>query len=133
VTIDFAHALYAGEQPALVAHLIRRRSRLLGVHLNDGYAKRDDGLMVGAVHLGATLELLRQIRRDGYEGALYFDTFPDASGLDPVAECEANIATVRRLLAVATRLDGDNRLGEALARQDAVASQRIVNEALIGA
>src|SRR5437588_5052452 len=91
------------------------------------------GLMVGAVHLRATLELLRQIRHDGYDGALYFDTFPDASGLDPVAECEANIATVRRLLAVADRLDADNRLGDALARQDAVASQRIVNEALIGA
>lgn len=133
VTIDFAHALYAGEQPAFAAHLVHRRSRLLGVHLNDAYAKRDDGLMVGAVHLRATLELLRQIRRDGYDGALYFDTFPDASGLDPVAECEANIATVERLLDIAARLDGDNRLGEAQARQDAVASQRIVNEALIGA
>ena len=50
-----------------------------------------------------------------------------------MAECEVNIATVQRLLAVATRLDGENRLGEALGRQDAVASQRIVNEALIGA
>jgi sugar phosphate isomerase/epimerase len=133
VTIDFAHALYAGEQPAFAAYLIHRRSRLLGVHLNDGYAKRDDGLMVGAVHLRSTLELLRQIHKDGYDGALYFDTFPDTSGLDPVAECEANIATVRRLLAIAERLDGDNRLTDALARQDAVASQRIVNEALIGA
>ena len=131
VTMDFAHALYAGEQPAFAAHLIHRRSRLLGVHLNDGYAKRDDGLMVGAVHLKPTLELLRADPPDGYDGALYFDTFPDASGLDPVAECEANIATVRRLLAVGDRLDGDNRLGEALGRQDAVASQRIVNEALI--
>jgi sugar phosphate isomerase/epimerase len=133
VTIDFAHALYAGEQPAFAAHLVHRRSRLLGVHLNDSYAKRDDGLMVAAVHLRSTLELLRQIRRDGYDGALYFDTFPDTSGVDPVAECEANIATVQRLLAVADRLDGDNRLAEALARQDAVASQTIVNAALIGA
>lgn len=133
VTVDFAHSLYCGEQPAYAAHLIHRRSRLLGVHLNDGYAKRDDGLMVGAVHMRSTLELLRQIRREGYEGALYFDTFPDASGLDPVAECEANIATVKRLLSVADRLDADNRLGDALARQDAVASMRIVNEALIGA
>ncbi len=40
---------------------------------------------------------------------------------------------MNRLLAVADKLDADNRLGEALARQDAVASQRIVNEALIGA
>ena len=131
VTLDFAHVLYADEQPAFAASLIHRRSRLLGVHLNDGYAKRDDGLMVGAVHLRATLELLRQIRRDGYDGALYFDTFPDATGLDPVAECEVNIATVRRLMAAADRLDGDNRLGDAIERQDAVASQAIVNEALL--
>jgi hypothetical protein len=88
--------------------------------------------MVGSVHLRSTLELLRQIRRDGYDGAIFFDTFPDASGLDPVAECEANIATVNRLLAVADRLDADNRLGLAQQRQDGVASQRIVNEALIG-
>lgn len=133
VTMDFAHSLYAGEQPAFAAQMIHRRSRLLGVHLNDGYGKRDDGLMVASVHLRSTLELLRQIRRDGYDGALYFDTFPDASGLDPVAECEANIATVRRLLAVADTLDGDNRLAGALAAQDAVTAQRIVNEALIGA
>lgn len=131
VTLDFAHVLYADEQPAFAAALIQRKSRLLGVHLNDGYAKRDDGLMVGAVHLRATLELLHQIRRDGYEGALYFDTFPDASGLDPVAECEANIATVRKLLAASERLGGDNHLGEAIGRQDAVASQRIVNDALL--
>ena len=131
VTLDFAHALYCGEQPAFAAAMINRRSRLLGVHLNDGYAKRDDGLMVAAVHMRSTLELLRQIRKDGYDGALYFDTFPDASGLDPVAECETNIATVRRLLTVVDRLDGNNRLGDAQRRQDAVASQAIVNEALI--
>jgi sugar phosphate isomerase/epimerase len=132
VTLDFAHVLYADEQPAFAASLIHHKSRLLGVHLNDGYAKRDDGLMVGAVHLRATLELLRQIRRDGYDGALYFDTFPDLTGLDPVAECEVNIKTVRRLLAVAESLDGDNQLGEAIARQDAVASQAIINAALFG-
>ena len=132
VTMDFAHSLYAGEQPAFASHLIPRRSKLLGVHLNDAYAKRDDGLMVGSVHLRSTLELLRQIRHDGYSGALYFDTFPDVSGLDPVAECEANIATVNRLLAIVDRLDGNNQLGVAMASQDAVASQRIVNTALIG-
>ncbi|MCY0093786.1 sugar phosphate isomerase/epimerase family protein [Hoeflea ulvae] len=132
VTLDFAHSLYAGEQPAFAAHLINHHSRLLGVHLNDGYSKRDDGLMVGAVHLRSTLELLRQIRKDGYQGVLYFDTFPDLSGLDPVRECEANIATVQRLLTVADKLDSDTRLADALADQDAVASQQIVNEALFG-
>ncbi len=132
VTLDFAHVLYAGEVPALAASLIARRSRLLGVHLNDGYGKRDDGLMVGSVHLQATLELLWQLDKDGYDGPIYFDTFPDLTGLDPVRECEANIETVRRLIGIARRLSGDDALSSALAAQDAVASQRIVGRALAG-
>ena len=133
VTLDFAHVLYADEVPAFAAAMIHRHSKLLGVHLNDGYGKRDDGLMVGSVNTKATLELLVQIQKDGYDGAIYFDTFPDASGLDPVAECEANIATVEGLLRAANRLNADTRLGEAVGRQDAVTSQQIVNAALEGA
>ncbi|MER8829955.1 sugar phosphate isomerase/epimerase [Mesorhizobium sp. M0938] len=132
VTLDFAHVLYADEQPAFAAALVTRHSKLLGVHLNDGYAKRDDGLMVGAVHTLQTIELLRQIRRDGYAGAIYFDTFPDMTGLDPVHECEVNIATVKRMLRVVDRLEKDNRLSTAIDRQDAVASQAIIQEAMLG-
>ncbi|MBO9463538.1 MULTISPECIES: TIM barrel protein [Stappiaceae] len=133
VTLDFAHVLYADEQPAFAAALIARHSKLLGVHLNDGYAKRDDGLMVGAVHTVQTIELLRQIRRDGYDGAIYFDTFPDMTGLDPVHECEVNIATVKRMLNVVDRLEQDNRLTGAIDRQDAVAAQAILQELMLGA
>ena len=133
VTLDFAHVLYAGEQPAFAAALVARKSRLLGVHLNDGYGGRDDGLMAGSVHPVQTLELLRQIARDGYAGAIYFDTFPDASGLDPVAECEGNIAAVEALLAEALRLDRDNRLVEALDRQDPVTAQAVLRDARRGA
>lgn len=132
VTIDFAHALYADEQPAFAAALIQRHSRLLGLHLNDGYAKRDDGLMVAAVHEQATLELLREVKRGGFEGAIYFDTFPDASGLDPVAECAANIRTVRRMLAAVDVMAGDNRLADAQSRQDPIAAQEIARFALAG-
>ena len=130
VTIDFAHALYADEQPAFAANLIQRRSRLLGLHLNDGYAKRDDGLMVGAVHEQATLELLRAVHRGGYDGAIYFDTFPDASGLDPVAECAANIRTVRRMLDAVQRMDGDSGLADAQSMQDPISAQECARVAL---
>ncbi|MBD8665794.1 TIM barrel protein [Rhizobium sp. CFBP 8752] len=132
VTLDFAHVLYADEQPAFAAAMIARHSRLLGVHLNDGYAKRDDGLMVGSVHSIQTIELLRQIRRDGYDGAIYFDTFPDMTGLDPVHECEVNIKTVKRMLNVVDRLERDNRLAGAIDRQDAVTAQSIIQEAMHG-
>jgi sugar phosphate isomerase/epimerase len=133
VTIDFAHSLYADEQPAFAAALVQSRSRLLGLHLNDGYAKRDDGLMVGAVHEQATLELLRAVHRGRFDGAIYFDTFPDASGLDPVAECAANIRTVRRMLEAVTRMEGDNRLTDAQGRQDPITAQEIARQALAGA
>lgn len=132
VTLDFAHVLYAGENPALAAAHVARRSRLLGLHLNDAYGKRDDGLMVGAVHTLQTLELLRQVRRDGYAGAIYFDTFPDVAGLDPVAECAQNIRTTRAMLHAVERLDASNVLAEAIAAQDAVAAQRVVQALLLG-
>ena len=132
VTLDFAHVLYAGEMPACAADLVARHSRLLGVHLNDGYGKRDDGLMVGSVHVQQTIELLHALDVIGYAGALYFDTFPDASGLDPVAECAANISTVLAMKNIVAKLRAAPALTAAMARQDAVAAQRIVQAALFG-
>ena len=132
VTLDVAHSLYAGERPAQAAALIARRSRLIGVHLNDAFGRRDDGLMVGAVNIPATVELLGQLLRTGWDEPLYFDTFPDATGLDPVAEAEANVETTRRLIAIARRMEDDHRLSEARERQDAVASQRVAMGHLLG-
>ncbi len=132
VTLDFAHVLYADEMPAHAAHLAARHSRLLGVHLNDGYGKRDDGLMVGTVHPVQTVELFVELERIGYDGAIYFDTFPDHGGLDPVAEARTNIRLTERLRAVAAGLTGDTALAAAIARQDAAISMRIVAEALYG-
>jgi L-rhamnose isomerase len=133
VTLDFAHVLYADEMPAHSAALIARHSRLLGLHLNDGYGKRDDGLMAGTVHPVQTVELLVEMLRQGYDGVIYFDTFPDHGGLDPVAEARANVAIVERLRAIAADLVEDAALAEAIARQDAAASSRIVANALYGA
>ncbi len=133
VTLDFAHVLYADEMPAHAAHLIARHSRLLGVHLNDGYGKRDDGLMVGTVHPVQTVELFVELGRVGYDGVIYFDTFPDHGGLDPVEEARTNIRLTERLREVAADLAGDRDLAEAISRQDAAMSQRIVAAALYGA
>jgi xylose isomerase len=122
------------EMPAYAAALIARRSRLLGVHLNDGYAKRDDGLVAGSVHVIQTLELLYVLEKLGYKNAIYFDTFPDAVGLDPVQECSANISAVEGMARVLDKLKAQSGpLDAAIAAQDAVASQRILHTALYGA
>lgn len=132
VTLDFAHVLHADEMPAHAASLVARHSRLLGVHLNDGYGKRDDGLMVGTVHPVATVELFVELDRIGYDGVIYFDTFPDLSGLDPVEEVRTNVHMAERLRAIAGKLRANRDLAAAIARQDAALSQRIVARALYG-
>jgi xylose isomerase len=130
VTLDFAHVLFANEIPAFSAAMVARRARLMGLDLNDGWGKRDDGLMVASVNPRATLEFLWQMQRDGYQGAYYFDTFPDASGLDPVREAQVNIATVKRLLKLSEKLNNNSQLELAIKNQDAVTSQQIVNDIL---
>lgn len=131
VTLDFAHVLYADEMPAFAAALIARHSRILGVHLNDGYGKWDNGLMVGAVHPVQTVELLVELARSGYDGAIYFDTFPDHSGLDPVEEARTNIAVVQQLRRTAAKLVDDVALQAAIARQDAPVAMRLVQAAML--
>ncbi|WP_299767807.1 TIM barrel protein [uncultured Tateyamaria sp.] len=131
VTLDFAHVLYADEMPAYAAALVGRYSRILGVHLNDGYGKWDNGLMVGAVHPIQTVELLVELERAGYDGAIYFDTFPDHSGLDPVAEARTNIEVVERLRGVAARLVSDSELQRAIAKQDAPKAMRLVQATML--
>lgn len=131
VTLDFAHVLYADEMPAFAAALVARHSKILGVHLNDGYGKWDNGLMVGAVHPIQTVELLVELERSGYQGAIYFDTFPDHSGLDPVEEARTNIEVVGRLRGIASRLVADAELQAAISRQDAPMAMRIVQQAML--
>jgi xylose isomerase len=133
VTLDFCHMLFAGEIPARAAMLAGRKSRILGVHLNDGYGKRDDGLIAGSVHPVQTVELFMELDRQGYDGVIYFDTFPDHGGTDPVGEARANIAVTDRLRTISRSLAANADLAKAQARQDAAAATRIVMGALYGA
>jgi xylose isomerase len=133
VTLDFCHMLFAGEMPAKAAMLAARSSRILGLHLNDGYGKRDDGLIAGSVHPVQTVELLVALIRLGYGGIIYFDTFPDHSGLDPGDEARANLRLTDRLWDLALRLADNPALAQAQARQDAAAATVLVSAALYGA
>lgn len=123
VTLDFCHALMAGEQPAAAAALALRAGKLFGVHLNDGNGPADDGLMVGSVHPWHTLELLAELRNGGFSGTIYFDTFPDR--VNPARECAANVRTVQRMLRLLDRVPL-KELRQAQAGQDAVTALQIM-------
>lgn len=124
-TLDFAHMLMGGENAAQSVALTLAQGHLRGIQLNDGYAKADDGLMVGSVHLVETLEAFFYLVRDGYSGTYYFDTDPIRE--DPRAECEENIRRTKHLLDLAGRLVA---AGE-LPTTDAVAGGRNWWQALV--
>lgn len=127
VALDFCHLLMAKENPATAAALCIRRNALYGLHLNDGYGALDDGLMVGAVNLMQTVELLYHVCKSSYDDIIYFDTFPVRE--DPVQECAANIRRLERIVDVAARLEQQG-VDAALARQDGLAAAAALWEAL---
>lgn len=128
VTLDYCHLLMSQENPALAASLALVKGKLFGVHINDGYGPADDGLMVGTVTLWQTVELLWTLKQGGFNGTIYFDTFPDR--LDPVAECAANVAMMERLSALVDRVNVED-VKQAQAAQNAVEASRLFHDAVL--
>lgn len=89
--------------------------------------------MVGTVHPVQTLELFVEPARNGYDGIIYFDTFPDHSGLGPFEEARTNVRLADRLRGIARELVHDTELADAMSRQDATLSQRLIAAAFYGA
>ncbi len=129
ITIDFCHSLYAKENPAYALDLAARYSRVLGVHLNDGYGYRDDGMPVGSVHLQQTLEFLYCAVKCGYDGVYYFDTFPDGEGASE--ELEFNVKVTSRLLDIAMEKSFAKNVAAATEKQDGLIAAGAAVDALM--
>ncbi len=106
ITIDYCHQLMAGEYPAFALESVIKEKKLFGLHLNDGFGFRDDGLMIGTSSLIQTLEFFYVLSKYNYNGIIYFDTFP--LYIDPVKECELNITTAKKLYGIVTKSDFKN-------------------------
>lgn len=122
-TLDYCHMLMKHDNPAYGAAVLGARGRLFGIHLNDGYGRMDDGLMVGTVTPVQTLEFLYYVRKCGYENAIYFDTFPVIE--DAVDEACRNKTMVERLNALIDEL-GMDYIGEVIASNDAIRVNELV-------
>mmetsp|Transcript_23630 Transcript_23630/g.61702 ORF Transcript_23630/g.61702 Transcript_23630/m.61702 type:complete len:683 (-) Transcript_23630:30-2078(-) len=111
LTIDIGHCLAAGENPAQSIAQVASKNKLFGVQLNDGYQRigAEDGLVFGSVHPTMAREFIYWLRRNQFDGHIYFDTFPRSE--DPVRECELNIRTVKRFYGDAAALEADGLQG----------------------
>jgi xylose isomerase len=129
ILLDFGHSLYGGESPADAAQLIIDHGRLFGMDVNDNLRGWDDDLVVGTVHLTEIFEFFYTLRKNDWEGVWQLDQFPFRE--DSVDAAKTSIGTLKRIHRALDRLDVA-ALAEAQERQDAMAAQRLVQEALFG-
>jgi D-apiose isomerase len=129
ILLDFGHSLYGGESPADAAQLIIDHGRLFGMDVNDNLRGWDDDLVVGTVHLSEIFEFFHVLRKNGWDGVWQLDQFPFRE--DSVDAARTSIQFLKRIHRALDRLD-EPALAEAQERQDAMATQRIVQNALFG-
>lgn len=117
VTVDFGHALYAGESSAESVALLAQAGRLFLCHGNDNYRNWDWDLIPGTVNFWDMVESSFVMRQVGYDGWLTFDVFP--ARLDPVRTMQSSL---RMYEAVETMIDriGQQTLADAIARGDLI-------------
>ncbi|MFO7698150.1 MAG: sugar phosphate isomerase/epimerase [Anaerolineae bacterium] len=104
VTLDFGHAIQAGERPAQSAVLLARAGRLFYVHVNDNDAHWDWDMIPGAYHLWEFVEFFYYLRALDYTDDWYgYDVL--AKEHDPAETFSASLAITRKLETLAGRLD----------------------------
>jgi len=131
LTLDVGHMLMAGENPGQSIAMVGRSGKLFGIQLNDGFTRlaAEDGLMFGSVHPSVALEIMYQLRRIGFNGHFYFDTFPQRT--DPVKEAEYNIRRVKAFWNAAGSID-ESRLLNIVRDHDAIGALELVEDILRG-
>ena len=130
VTLDFCHMLMKKENPALATAYLAKRGKLFNLHLNDGEGSTDDGLMVGTVNLWKTIEVMYYLKKYGFDGAVYFDTFPKRE--KAVEECEANVRMCRLIEKMIDNYGLDN-IAATIEKQDGTAAANLMIDLIAAA
>ena len=128
VLLDFGHALFGGESPAEAAQLLIDHGLLWGMDVNDNYRGWDDDMVVGTVHITEVFEFFYTLKKNGWDGVWQLDQFPFRE--DVVDNARTSIRFLKALHKALDRLD-EEALAQAQARQDPLAAQRVVQDALL--
>lgn len=129
ILLDFGHALFGGESPADSAQLAIDYGRLFGMDVNDNLRSWDDDMIAGTVHPIELMEFFHVLRRNKWEGVWQLDQFPFRD--DSVGAANLAIDFLKKVDAALDRLD-EEALAEAQSCHDAVAANRLVQQALFG-
>ncbi|WBU37924.1 sugar phosphate isomerase/epimerase family protein [Homoserinibacter sp. YIM 151385] len=130
ILLDFGHALFGGESPADSAQLAIDYGRLFGMDVNDNLRSWDDDMIAGSVHPIELFEFFWTLEKNDWKGVWQLDQFPFRE--DSVEAADFAIDFLKRVQGGLGRLDVEGLMA-AQERHDAVAANRIAQQALYGA
>lgn len=128
MTLDFCHMLMKFDSPAYGLAIAALKDRIYGLHMNDGYGHVDSGMIFGSVNMVQAIEFVYYLKKTGYDGVVFFDTFPireEVSG-----EIKANIDTYKKISALIDEY-GMDRIDDVIQTHDAVQVQKMIMEMLL--
>lgn len=123
LTLDYCHMLMRHENPAFSLSMAMSRNKLFGIHFNDGYGLNDDGLIIGMSSFLQSLEFVYYIKHYGYNGVIYFDTFPLRE--DAKDETICNVETYKKMNSVIDSV-GMNKFQEVIEKNDAIEINKLL-------
>lgn len=104
ITLDFGHALCAGERPAQSAALAAKAKRLFYIQMNDNDGRFDWDMLPGSMRLWDNVEFFYYLKKLGYDDDWFsFDVIPKE--FDPVENFNAAFEMTRKIEAISKRVD----------------------------
>ena len=103
VTLDFGHAIQAGERPAQSAAMLARANRLFYVHLNDNDKFWDWDMLPGAYNFWDFVEFFYYVKKLGYDDWFAYDIFPKE--VDMASHFSAAISITDKLIDFSQKLN----------------------------
>lgn len=122
-TLDFCHMLMKNDSPACGLAMAASRGKLFGLHMNDGYGRTASGMIFNSIHLGLSLEFVYYLKKYGYKGVVFFDTFPIREGAKE--ETQANIEAFEKLVHLVD-ITGMDEIEKVISKCDGVSAQKLV-------
>ncbi len=122
-TLDFCHMLMKHDSPAYGLALAAAKGKLFGLHMNDGYGWKDSGLIFGSVNFTQSAEFIYYLERYGYDGVVFFDTFPIRE--ESKAECRANIAAFELIKEKVDSI-GVEKISKVVSKHDGISAQNLI-------
>lgn len=126
-TLDFCHMLMKHDSPSYGLALAASKGKLFGLHMNDGYGCKDDGLIFGSVNFALAAEFIYYLKRYRYDGVVFFDTFPIREAAAP--ETQANIDAFEAIREKVERI-GVEKITEVVSKHDGISAQNLILEML---